>query len=72
MMPTARTRLDLITAHATQATQEMERSVEMTMNAKTVLILVTMMLVVKIPKAPTTVPVIMDMKEMVITALVSI
>ena len=72
MMPTARTRLDLITARAGQATLEMERSVEMTMNAKMVLTLVTMMLVVKIPKALTTVPVIMDMKEMDITALVSI
>ena len=42
------------------------------MNVKTILTLVTMLLVVKIPKALTTAPVIWDTKEMGIIALVSI
>ena len=44
----------------------------MTMNVLTTQTLVTMMQFVRTQREPTTAPVIMDMKEMVITALVRI
>ena len=48
----------------------MEQSAQMTMNVLTTQTLVTMMQFVQTLREPITAPVIMDMKEMVITALV--